>query len=96
MNTYQIKSTNAWGYDSYTFQAENDERAIDKAEVLAERQSFPFMSTTFELTRVIHEPVLTLTLSDLKERKKRRAEEIRKKERWDLYQKLKGEFEATV
>lgn len=96
MNTYQVKTTNAWGYDSYTFQADNDESAIEKAEILVEKNSFPFASINFELSRVIHEPVVTLTLSDLRERKKKRAEEKRKKERWDLYQKLKGEFEATA
>ena len=96
MNTYHIKSTNAWGYDSYTFEAENDQKALDQAENFIERNCFPFFTNAFELTRVIQEPVASVTLAELRERKKKKVEDKRKKERWELYQKLKDEFEATV
>ena len=98
MKTYHIKSTNAWGYDSYTFEAENDEIALDKAERIAEKHCSPFFANTFEfkLTRVIQEPIASITLDNLRERKKKKVEEKQKKDRWELYQKLKNEFETNV
>lgn len=74
----------------HRLEAESDEEVLD---YLA---GCNIVSDSYEITKIIREPVMTVTRRELLDRRKQKEAEKAKSERKALFEKLKAEFEPSA
>lgn len=77
------------GTKTWTIEADSEDDVMQRLEQLG------YANCTYEVSKIIVEPVKTVTSKELAENRKARAKERAKNERYKLFEKLRAEFEPA-
>lgn len=93
-DTYKILCAKTRGFFSGWETWEIQAKSIEELNEYLEKIALP--GCTYEVSKVIVEPVKTVTYDDLLQAKRERLKEENKLKRKKLFEELKAEFEPSV